>query len=121
MKNFSVRLRAFYDFNAWLLVLLGILLFSARVQFEPGGWINLPVAFTVFQTGGLMFSLFGLQLMASMAFWPSINLSELLENAKQGQMSSALVVAGLLVFNGLSIIGFSVWLTSALGAGVGAG
>lgn len=121
MKKIVTRFRAFYDINAWFLIALGILLFSLRVQFEPGGWVNLPVAFTVLQTGGLMFSLFGIQLMASMAFWPNINLNELLENATRGQMSSAVVVAGLLVFNGLSVIGFAMWLTSALGAGVGAG
>lgn len=120
MKSISNRLRAFADVNAWVLIMLGLILFSARVQFAPGGWVNLPVAFTVLQTGGLMFALFGMQMMASMVFWPKMNVTSMLEKAEAGELASAAVLLGLLVFNGLSIVGFSVWLTSALGAGVGA-
>lgn len=119
MKLLANRLRGFLSPDAWVLIALGLLLFSARVQFAPDGWVNLPMAFTVLQTGGLMFSVFGLQMMASMAIWPSIRVDDLLVKVGDGQSASAYVLLGLLVFNGLCVVGFTYWLTTALGAGIG--
>lgn len=120
MKSISLRLRAFASLSSWAMILLGLALFAMRIPFSPDGFINLPMAFTVLQTGGLMFAVFGLQMMASMAVWPSIHLDELLSKVAEGQTAPAYVILGLLVFNGLSIVGFSYWLTTALGAGIGA-
>ena len=117
MKMVLKRLEGLYDPSAWLLIVLGLLLFSTRVQFTPNGWVNLPVAFTILQTGGLMFSLFGMQLMASMTFWPDLSFRALLKDVHDGKTSAAILLAGLLVFNGLSILGFSIWLANALGVG----
>lgn len=120
MKSIANRLKAFSSASAWVMILLGLALFSLRIPFSPDGWVNLPMAFTVLQTGGLMFAVFGLQMMASMAVWPTIHLDELLAKVSEGHTASAYVILGLLIFNGLSIVGFSYWLTTALGAGIGA-
>lgn len=122
MRNPFTRLAALFDLNAWAMILLGLVLFASRVQLTNLGWVNLPVAFTVLQTAGLMFCLFGLQIMASCIFWPSIKVSKLLEEVEMHRNTAAgLVILGLLTFNGLATIGFAIWLTSALGAGVGSG
>lgn len=115
MKGFVSRISAFWDPSAWILIALGIGLFSIRLPLEKLGVFDLPAAFTVLQTGGLMFAVFGMQLMASRAFWPSLSFSDAMRGVAEGQTSSALVVFGLLVFNGLCTIGFSYWLTAALG------
>lgn len=115
MNLIAKRVRAFWDPSAWIMIAIGIILFSIRVPFAPGGFIDFPAAFTVFQTGGLMFAVFGMQLMASMAFWPDLNFGAVLQSAVEGSTAAALIVMGLLVFNGLCVVGFAYWLTSALG------
>lgn len=119
LANTLSRVRAFWDPSAWFMIVLGLLLFSLRIPLPQDGWVNLPVAMTVLQTGGLMFALFGMQLMASMAFWPSLSFGDLLKQVSEGSTSAALVLLGLFMFNGLCVIGFALWITSALGAGVG--
>jgi hypothetical protein len=117
-KHGLIRFRALFNSGAWLLIGIGLLLFTMRIPLSNEGFITLPVAVTVFQTAGLVFCLFGFQIMASLIVWPSINLGELVKQSTQGNVAAAMVVLGLMIFNGLSIIAFVLWLAGALGAGV---
>lgn len=114
-----IRAQPFTDMNSWILIILGLVIFALRVQFAPGGWINLPVIFTVIQSMGLMLFIAGIQMMISRAFWPILKLSQLIvEVIEEGNSGAGLIILGLLAFNGLSMIASVMWLTSALGAGL---
>lgn len=130
LKN---RAKAFGDSGAWLLIIVGMVLFIARMPFAPGGWLNLPVAVTVFQTAGLMFTIAGLQIMISRLVWPGISVSRLaaqvvgdvppqsaLDGPARSPLAAAVMLAGLFVYNGVTTIAFVTWLASAMGAGIAA-
>lgn len=123
-KNFLTRAKAFGDSGAWLLIVVGLLLFCARLPFTPGGLINLPVAVTVFQTAGLMFAIAGLQIMISRLVWPGISVGTLIrvisDRGEPSTMPEALLLFGLFVYNGLTTVAFVLWLSTALGAGLSA-
>lgn len=125
LKFLKDRAKAFGDSGAWLLIIVGLLLFVARVPFAPGGWINLPVAVTVFQTAGLMFTIAGLQIMISRLVWPGISVSRLAAavvdpQGNQSPLAAAVMLAGLFIYNGVTTIAFVTWLASAMGAGIAA-
>ena len=121
-RGFSSRVRAFHNLDAWILIGIGLAVFSLRVQFSPGGWINLPILFTVMQTGGLMFAIAGFELIISLAIWPTVNLGQLLKQViEEENMAAGLVILGLFLFNGLGMVATVMWLTSALGAQIAAG
>jgi hypothetical protein len=125
LKFLMNRAKAFGDSGAWLLIIVGLLLFVARVPFAPGGVINLPVAVTVFQTAGLMFTIAGLQIMISRLVWPNISVSRLMNSILdpdegQSPLASAVMLAGLFIYNGVTTIAFVTWLASAMGAGIAA-
>lgn len=120
LKN---RAKAFGDTGAWLLILVGVLLFASRLTFTPTGFVNLPVVVTILQTAGLMFAIAGLQIMISRLVWPGISVTKLITQAGDGagdSVAAALVLAGLFLYNGLTTVAFVLWLSSALGAGLGA-
>lgn len=142
------RLKAFLDTGAWSLVLIGLILFVARIPLAPGGFINLPVAATVVQTAGLMFTIAGLQIFVSKMVWPDLSFTALIaalnvpqlviqptigiqvqgeaqaelfdDGPRHSPLSAAIILAGLMVYNGLSTIAFVWWLSSAMGAQLGA-
>lgn len=116
--HFFTRLKALINSGAWLLIVIGLLLFSMNIPLSNTGWINWPVAATVFQTGGLVFMLCGFTIIASIVVWPQIKVGDLLVLIRDGNVAAALVVLGLLIFDGLIIIAFVLWLAGALGAGV---
>lgn len=118
MEHLKYRLRALYNSGAWMLILMGLVMFSLRVPLPVESLVNLPVAATVFQTAGLMFMLFGFQISASMIVWPQVDLGILIKEAVNGNRAAGHIVLGLMIFNGLSMIAFTIWLTGALGAGV---
>lgn len=118
--GFVSRLKAFIDLNALILIFAGLFTFSLRIQFTPGGFVNLPVAFTIFQTAGLMMFLAGVQLIISRLLWPSISFTALLQKVDNNELASAVVLLGIFVFNGLGLIGTTIWLSLALGAGISA-
>lgn len=125
LSNFLTRAKAFGDSGAWLCILVGLLLFCARLPFTAGGLINLPVAVTVFQTAGLMFAIAGLQIMISRLVWPGISVGLLLKAVYTGDGTppstpAALILFGLFIYNGLTTVAFVLWLTTALGAGLSA-
>lgn len=114
------RLRAFIDGGAWMLIVVGLILFCLRIAFEPGGFLNLPVAVTVLQTAGLMFTIAGLQIIISRIVWPALSVTDTLNAAKEGNTPAGLVLLGLFLYNGITTVAFVMWLSSALGAGLGA-
>lgn len=118
MKTFFARLRAIGDSGAWLLIVMGMLLFSLRVEFAPGGWVNLPVMFTVIQAAGLIFAIAGLQLIASMLFWPGVRVGPLMDEVHKGSVAAGVSILGLFIFNGLGIIATVMWVSASLGAGI---
>lgn len=119
LSHLTVRLKAMVNSGAWILIIIGLLLFAARLPVSADSWINLPVAITMIQTAGLMFTLFGLQIMASMMVWPQLDVSELLDLIRSNSTAAGLALLGILVFNGLCIVGFTIWVSSAMRAGVG--
>lgn len=118
MKHLKYRLTALFNSGAWLLIVIGLALFTLRIPMPAEGFVNWPVAATVFQTAGLMNMLFGFQVGASMIIWPQVDLGELIRQAMAGNRAAGHVVLGLMIFNGLCMIAFTIWLTGALGAGV---
>jgi hypothetical protein len=118
-KFLQPRVRALSSFNAWFLIVLGLFLFTLRTPMPAFELLNLPMAVTVFQVGGLMFMLGGFQIVLSVLIWPTINLVHLLELAEKGNVAAGISVAGLLIFNGLSLVASVTWLSYAVGAQVG--
>jgi hypothetical protein len=115
----AARLRPLFDPMSWFLILAGLFAFSIRLPLPADEFVNLPMALTIFQTGGLIFAIYGMQMQASMVFWPNLKVSVLLDEVlKENNTAAGTVLLGLLVFNGLACIGFCYWLTTALGAGV---
>lgn len=114
------RLRPLVDPMSWFLIVSGLLVFSVRIPLPEDGWLNLPMALTIFQTGGLIFAVYGMQMLASLVFWPDIKVGRLLDEVLSGRSGTAAagVLLGLLIFNGLATIAFCYWLTTALGAGL---
>lgn len=119
---FGKRAFALLDSGAWLLIALGLLMFAARIPLTTMGFVNLPVAMTVLQTAGLMFTIAGIQVMISMLVWPSLKFGELCTQAiREKSVASALIILGLMVFNGLATVAFVLWLASAMGGQVAGG
>jgi hypothetical protein len=109
--------RAYLNGTAWALMLLGLALFSLRLPVPEGLFFNLPQIVTIVQTAGLVFFLFGLQIVVSISFWPDINVGALIDSVvKEDSKASAIVLLGLFIFNGLTFLGCVLWLTSAIGA-----
>ncbi len=113
-----IRAKALANSGAWLLILIGLVLFSINIPMESLGWVNLPVALTIFQTAGAVFMLCGFSMIASMVIWPQLNASQLLAQAMSGNVAAGLIILGLLLFNAIVILAFALWLSGALGAGV---
>ena len=123
MTNFlafcALRLRAFKNFEAWFMILVGLVLYTARVPMSADFLVNLPMAVTVVQVAGLMFMLCGLQIFISILMWPNVKLKELLEQAENGHVSAGIAAAGLMLFNGLSLVAQVIWLIYGSGARIG--
>lgn len=120
MKDLKTRLRAFGDFGAWFLVVIGLILFASRLPLASFGGVNFPLAVTIIQTAGLMFTIAGIQIFISRLVWPGLSFTGLCREVTTGNASAGLVLFGLFVYNGLSTVAFVLWLSSAMGAGLGA-
>lgn len=119
-RFFLSRLKALHDPGALFLIVLGLVLFALRLPFAADGFLNMPVIATVIQTAGLMFTIAGFQVVISRLVWPGLSFTALTKQAAyNSNMSAALVVLGLFLYNGLSTVAFVIWLSSALGAGIG--
>lgn len=119
MQSIKRLIAPFFNLTAWMLILVGGMLFAARVQFTADHWVNLPELATVIQLCGGLFMLLGFQVIASILFWPAANVGDLMTRAQAGSVPAAIVLFGLKVFNGLTFIGFAVWMALTMGAGVG--
>lgn len=117
------RLRALKDPGAWTLITVGLVLFLLRVPMPSTWFVNLPLAVTIAQTAGLVFTIAGLQILVSKLVWPNISVSRLIQTV-QGSgdpISSGIVMFGLLVYNGLTTIAVVIWLLYSLGLSAPAG
>jgi hypothetical protein len=123
MANFlafcALRFRAFKNFEAWFMILVGLVLYTSRIPLPNEGFLHLPLAVTVIQVAGLMFMLCGLQIFISILMWPNVKLKELLESAENGHTSAGLAAMGLMLFNGLSLLAQVLWLIHGSGARIG--
>lgn len=117
MKNL---LRIFCDKSALLLITVGALLYTVSVPLPADTWVNLPLLETALQLCGGMFLLFGCNIIASRIFWPGISVRSLMQLVEQGNTAAGMVLLGLKVFNGLSLIGFALFMALSFGARLGA-
>jgi hypothetical protein len=113
-KALKVFIRPLYNPSAWAMIVIGSLLFMARIPLQPSGFINLPELATLIELVGGLFIITGFQVMVSMLFWPGTAVTGLLLLVKEGNEAAAIVVCGLKIFNGLSIVGFAIWLALSL-------
>lgn len=114
MKTFF----SLFDKNAWLLIVLGSLLFGARVPLPVETFVNLPFLETAIQICGGMLILSGVALISGQLFWREASTKELFAMVGEGNVAAAVVLAGLKVFNGLALIGFAFWFAMSFGSGV---
>lgn len=110
--NLSVLL----DGNAWALLLFGALLFGLNVPLPAGGLVNLPMLATLLQIAGGVFVVCAFAIVASRIIW-QLSVSKLLEASMAGSLPAAVVLGALILFNGLSVLGFCVWLALAFTGG----
>lgn len=108
------RYRAFADSGAWVLVILGVVLFSLRTPFSSGGFVNLPEVATVLQGLGLVFTFAGLSIMVSILMFPQISIGVLWRQVIQENVAAAIALVGILLFNGMLILACVTWATQAL-------
>lgn len=117
------RLRALTDAGAWTLITVGLILFLLRIPMPKTWFINLPLAITIVQTAGLVFTIAGLQILVSKLVWSNISVARLIQNVQTGgnPTASSLVMLGLLVYNGLTTIAVVIWLLYSLGLNAAGG
>lgn len=115
------RLRAILNLDAWVMILIGLVLFGACTPLQASaGGVNLPLLATVLQLSGFMFTMAGLQVMLSLLVWPQVSVAELLQHAvQQGDFAAGVILLGLFIYNGLCMIAFVLWVgATAFGVGV---
>lgn len=110
------RLKSLLDPSAALLLLIGCLLFGARIALPTDTFINLPQLETTVQLCGALLILAAFAIVISRLFWPGTPAAELMDEVRGGNVAAGIVLAGLKIFNGLSIIGFALLLASLYGA-----
>lgn len=117
------RLRAIFNLDAWVLIVIGLVLFGARTPLQASAaGINLPLLATVLQLSGFMFCMAGLQVLLSLLVWPQISVGELLQHAvQQGDFAAGVILLGLFIYNGLCMLAFVLWVGASMGGAVGLG
>ena len=111
------RLDSLFDAGAWTLIVIGLILFLVRIPMPDNWIINLPMAITIIQTAGLVFTIAGLQILVSRLVWPGISVSKLVSSIHydHSAIAPALTLLGLLIYNGLTTIAIVIWLLYNLG------
>lgn len=110
------RLNSLKDPGAWTLIIVGLVLFLIRVPMPDTWFINLPLAITIMQTAGLIFTIAGIQILVSRLVWPNISVSKLIDSVQDKDSTAAgLTMFGLFVYNGLTTIALVIWLLYSLG------
>jgi hypothetical protein len=110
MKSFLKGIKSFFDPLAWVLIIVGSMLLSSRITASSDWIVNLPELVTVLQLAGGIFILTGFCMVCSQVFWPQVLASEMLILVRDGNTAAGLVIFGLKVFAGLSMIAFAIWL-----------
>lgn len=105
-----------FDLYAWLMLLVGSVLFSARIPLPTESYVNLPVLETLLQITGGLFVICGFSLIVSRLFW-RIKYDVLQVQVLQGNVAAGILLAGLKIFNGLVVLGCAVWLALAFTGG----
>lgn len=117
-RIFNDFLKPLFDPAAWLMICLGSVLFAGRLPVAADHWANLPVLVTLLQIAGGIFIICGFALVNSRLFWTKLKYDSLMSMIRSGNLAAAYVLCGLKIFNGLSIIGFAIWLALGFNGGV---
>ncbi len=116
------RLTSLKDPGAWTLIVVGLILFLIRVPMPDNWIINLPLAITIMQTAGLIFTIAGIQILVSRLVWPKISVTTLIDAVQDKNSTAAgITMLGLFVYNGLTTIALVIWLLYSLGLSSTAG
>ncbi len=116
------RLASLKDPGAWTLIVVGLILFLIRVPMPDNWIINLPLAITIMQTAGLIFTIAGIQILVSRLVWPKISVTTLIDAVQDKNSTAAgITMLGLFVYNGLTTIALVIWLLYSLGLSSTAG
>lgn len=118
MSQLLSFVRPFYNPAAWIMILIGAVLFMLRVPLASSAFLNLPELATLIELVGGLFIITGFQVMVSMLFWPNTPADKLLGLVYHDNVAAAVVLMGLKIFNGLCVIGFAIWLALSLNGGV---
>jgi len=99
-RNWGARFAALVDGSAWLLILPFVALWY---------WID-PLDLKIMMAWLLRLPIIvGVTIIISRIFFPSLKLTEFLEEAKRGNVGAGLVVAGLMIFIGMLIMTAAGW------------
>ena len=105
------RSLAWFDMSAWVFIVLGAALFSARIALPDDWMLNLPQLVTLVQVLGGMLLIIGFTLIVSRIFWLDIKVRTLLDAVlNQHSQAAAQVILGLMVFNALVVLSFAVFV-----------
>ena len=96
------RVRALVDRSAWLLIVMGALILGAT---------DYRLLMTLVQWTAFALVLAGVSIVVSRVVFPSVNLGELIERMRSGELPAAVVAAALLVFVGMLFNGIVQWAT----------
>ena len=94
------RVRALVDRSAWLLIVMGALILGAT---------DYRLLMTLVQWTAFALVLAGVSIVVSRVVFPSVNLGELIERMRSGELPAAVVAAALLVFVGMLFNGIVQW------------
>ena len=94
------RVRALVDRSAWLLIVMGALILGAT---------DYQLLMTMVQWTAFALVLAGVSIVVSRVVFPSVNLGELIERMRSGELPAAVVAAALLVFVGMLFNGIVQW------------
>ena len=105
------------DTYAWIMIIIGTLLFTARVPLPPNDLVNLPVLVTLLQITGGIFIISGFSLVVTRLFWYKVSYDVLQQSVLRGNVAAGLTLMGLKIFAGMTVIACALWLALAFNGG----
>lgn len=96
----TMRLKAFFDKSAWLLIAVGAIGIAIS---------DLSLLATLWQWSLYAMVAAGFAIQISRAMFPIIKLTEFTEAAKEGNLAAAIVVASIVLFCAFTFIGIVLW------------
>ena len=100
VENILVRLRAFADKSAWILIAVGAIVL---------GIADLQMLITLVKWSSFVLVAAGGAIMLSKIFFPTVRFSELLPMVKEGNVAVALIVAAVMIFGAASFYTVVFW------------